>query len=148
MSDSDYRLARCMKTQITPLLMFAGRAEEAIKFYLSLFDDSRLMHIERYQAGEAGPEGGVLRAEFWLGEQRLLCLDSPVQHAFGFTPASSLFVDCNSEQQQRELFGALSEGGSVLMPLGAYGFSRQFAWLSDRFGVSWQLNLADPRSPS
>ncbi len=131
-----------METQVTPLLMFTGRAEEAIKYYLSLFEDSKLMHIERYQAGEGGAEGSVLRAEFWLGGQRLLCADSAETHGVGFTPTSSLFVDCTSEAQLVSLFAALSAGGTVLMPLDGHGFSKKFGWVSDRFGVAWQLNLA------
>jgi predicted 3-demethylubiquinone-9 3-methyltransferase (glyoxalase superfamily) len=54
----------------------------------------------------------------------------------------SLFVDCDSEQQLDEAFAELSDGGTILMPLQAYPFSAKFAWLQDRFGVSWQLNLA------
>jgi predicted 3-demethylubiquinone-9 3-methyltransferase (glyoxalase superfamily) len=54
----------------------------------------------------------------------------------------SFFVDCESETEITRLCSALKEGGEELMPLGSYGFSRQFAWVNDRFGVSWQLNLA------
>jgi predicted 3-demethylubiquinone-9 3-methyltransferase (glyoxalase superfamily) len=64
-----------------------------------------------------------------------------VKHAFTFTPAFSFFVDCESEEELKRLYAALSADGATLMPLGNYGFSRQFAWVNDRFGVSWQLNL-------
>ncbi len=73
--------------------------------------------------------------------QTVRCTDSFVKHAFAFTPAFSLFLDCGSIEQIEQLFAKLSEGGSVDMPLGSYGFSRRFGWLNDRFGVSWQLNL-------
>jgi predicted 3-demethylubiquinone-9 3-methyltransferase (glyoxalase superfamily) len=53
----------------------------------------------------------------------------------------SLFVDCGDEAEIDALFGKLSDGGQILMPLNAYPFSRKFGWLSDRYGVSWQLNL-------
>jgi predicted 3-demethylubiquinone-9 3-methyltransferase (glyoxalase superfamily) len=77
-----------------------------------------------------------------LGEQRLLCIDSPVEHPFTFTPAVSLFVDCETAADLDELFARLSDGGAILMALAEYPFSRRFGWLTDRFGVSWQLNLA------
>jgi predicted 3-demethylubiquinone-9 3-methyltransferase (glyoxalase superfamily) len=59
-----------------------------------------------------------------------------------FTPASSTFVDFDSVAELERVFGILSEGCQVLMPLDNYGFSQRFGWLNDRFGVSWQLNLA------
>jgi len=64
-----------------------------------------------------------------------------VKHAFTFTPSMSIFVDCENEAELHEAFKQLSEGGKVLMPLDSYGFSSKFWWVSDRFGVSWQLNL-------
>lgn len=131
-----------MANSITTFLMFQGRAEEAISFYISLFGGSEIKHIERYGAGEQGAEGSVKRATFTLAGRDYMCIDSPVKHAFGFTPSISLFVDCESEAELEDAFRRLSEGGGVLMPLGNYGFSTRFGWLADRFGVSWQLNLA------
>lgn len=131
-----------MATKITTFLMFEGRAQEAMKLYESLFDDADVVSIERWGADEAGAEGTVQRATLRLAGQTLIFFDSPVEHAFGFTPAISLFVDCGSEQEVDDLFAALSDGGEVLMGLDAYPFSKRFAWVNDRFGVSWQLNLA------
>jgi predicted 3-demethylubiquinone-9 3-methyltransferase (glyoxalase superfamily) len=128
-------------TTARPFLMFEGRAEEAMNAYIELFDDGAIEEIRRYGAGEAGPEGSVHVARFRVGGLSVMCIDSPAKHAFGFTPAISLFVDCRSEAELERLAAALSEGGEFLMPLGDYGFSRRFAWVSDRFGVSWQLNL-------
>jgi predicted 3-demethylubiquinone-9 3-methyltransferase (glyoxalase superfamily) len=127
--------------KITTFLMFEGRAEEAMKFYVSLFENSRVEAIKRYGPGEAGAEGSVTLARFSLNGREFLCIDSPVKHAFTFTPAISLFVDCHSEPELDGLFGRLSEGGQVLMPLDRYPFSRKFGWIADRYGVSWQLNL-------
>jgi predicted 3-demethylubiquinone-9 3-methyltransferase (glyoxalase superfamily) len=127
--------------QITPFLMFAGAAEEAMHFYVSLFPGSRILSIERYGAGEPGKDGSVKHAVFELNATRFLAIDSAVQHAFTFTPAVSLFVDCDARQQLDDAFLALSAGGQVLMPPAAYGFSQWFTWVQDRFGVSWQLNL-------
>lgn len=131
-----------MPTSIRPFLMFAGRAEEALKFYVSLFPGGEVIEIARYSPGGLGAEGSVMKANFRIGDQTLMCIDSPAKHDFTFTPAFSLYVDCETEEEIRRLSSALAEGGAVFMPLGAYWFSRQFAWVSDRFGVSWQLNLA------
>ena len=127
---------------IRPFLMFEGKAEEAMNFYLSLFPLAKILDIQRYGANQPGPEGSVKKASFSIGRQTVLCTDSFVKHGFTFTPAFSFFVDCASEEEINRLSASLSEGGATLMPLGKYGFSRKFAWVNDRFGVSWQLNLA------
>lgn len=131
-----------MSTTVQPFLMFEGDAEKAMNYYVSLFADGRIVDVVRYGPGGPGPEGSVVKASFSVGGQTVLCTDSFVKHAFTFTPASSLFVECESEEEIRRLASALVEGGGALMPLGDYGFSRMFAWVNDRFGVSWQLNLA------
>lgn len=131
-----------MPSKITPHLMFEGVAEEAMNFYVSLFADAKITHVERYGPGEPGAEGSFKRARFHLGQQEFICLESPVKHGFTFTPSISLFVECESEAELDQLYSKLAEGGAVLMPLANYGFSTKFGWLNDRFGVSWQLNLA------
>jgi len=130
-----------MTTKLTPFLMFQGAAQEAIRRYVDLFDDGRVLSMDLYGPDEPGAEGTVRHAEFTIAGQTLRCIDSPAVHAFSFTPATSLFVDCDTEEQLRGLSDALGEGGAMLMPLGDYGFSRLFVWLNDRWGVSWQLNL-------
>jgi predicted 3-demethylubiquinone-9 3-methyltransferase (glyoxalase superfamily) len=130
-----------MSTKVRPFLMFEGKAEEAMRFYVSLFPGGEITHISRYGSGGPGPEGSVIVATFTIAGQAVMCSDSFVKHDFTFTPASSLFVDCTSEDELRRLVAALSDGGKTLMPLDNYGFSRQFAWVNDRYGVSWQLNL-------
>ena len=127
---------------ITPFLMFEGKPEEAINFYLSIFGNSNLIAIQRYGPGQAGAEGSVMQAKITLAGQTLMFIDSPGKHDFTFTPSISFFVDCTEERELDELFGKLSENGQTLMPLNNYGFSRKFGWVADRFGVSWQLNLA------
>ena len=127
--------------QIATFLMFTGAAEEAMRFYVSLFPRSRIVSVERYGPNEQGAEGSVKRAEFEINATRFMCIDSPVQHAFGFTPSISLFVDCDTRDELDRAIEALGREGQVLMPPAAYGFSRWFAWVQDRFGVSWQLNL-------
>ena len=131
-----------MAHRISPFLMFQGSAEEAMRFYVGLFARSEVRSVERYGADGPGAEGSVKRADFTLAGQEVICIDSPVQHAFTFTPSMSLFVECESEAELQKAFDALSAGGAVLMPLNNYGFSQKFGWVNDRYGVSWQLNLA------
>jgi len=75
-----------------------------------------------------------------INGQQFMCIDSYVAHGFSFTPAMSLYVHCESESEVGKLFEALSAGGAILMPLGAYPFSKKYGWVNDRFGVSWQLS--------
>lgn len=131
-----------MAISVTPFLMFQGDGAAALDFYLSTLPGSRLDEIERYGAGEVGPEGGLKRARFTVGGLTVICLDSPVKHAFTFTPSFSFWIDCSSEDEVRHLAKALADGGGDLMPVGNYGFSTLFAWVNDRFGVSWQINFA------
>lgn len=130
-----------MAEQITTFLMFDGEAEAAMEFYVSLFENSAITSVKRYAPGEPGRPGSVVRANFSLAGQTFMCIDSPVELAFDFAPSMSLFVTCNSDQEIENLFTRLSAGGRVMMPLDSYPFSAKFAWLSDRFGVSWQLSL-------
>ena len=88
-----------------------------------------------------GPAGTIKLATIEFNGATLQVIDSPIPHDFDFTPSMSLFVDCESEEQLTAAFAALSEGGEVMMPLNNYGFSKQFGWCKDRFGLSWQLNL-------
>lgn len=129
-----------MSQTITPFLMFEGRAGEAITLYTALFG-GQVTSMQRYGPGGPGPEGSVQLAEIELAGLRLRVSDSPVRHAFSFTPSVSLFVDFSDEADLRRVYAGLADGGGELMPLGDYGFSRLFGWVNDRFGVSWQLNV-------
>lgn len=130
-----------MARRVSTHLMFEGDATAALELYAGIFGGFVVQNVERYQAGEAGPEGMVKQAQVLFNEHALIIIDSPIKHGFTFTPAISLFVECVSLEELEEVFGKLSEGGQVFMPLGNYGFSTRFGWCSDRFGVSWQLNL-------
>jgi predicted 3-demethylubiquinone-9 3-methyltransferase (glyoxalase superfamily) len=133
-----------MQRQVFTFLMFEGRAEEAMNFYVSLFEDAKVVAIRRYGPGEGGKEGSVMHARFTIGDQAFMCIDSPASHGFTFTPAISIFLVCDGAEEVDRLFGAFSEGGQVMMPLGEYPFSPRFAWIADRYGVSWQLSAAQP----
>jgi predicted 3-demethylubiquinone-9 3-methyltransferase (glyoxalase superfamily) len=131
-----------MAETITPLLMFDGQAEAAMTFYRSLFDDAEVLSITRYGPEGPGADGSVMHATFTIAGREFMCMDSSQKHEFGFTPAISLYVNCADEAEIDRRYAALVDGGQELMPLGNYGFSTKFGWVNDRFGVSWQLNLA------
>ena len=132
--------------ELIPFLMFCGdqhgKAEEAIDWYCSIFSDSRIVDIDRYGPEGPDPEGTVRVATFELGGNRVKAIDSAAEHDFTFTPAISLWIECSSDDELERAAAALGEGGNFLMPLGDYGFSKRFCWVADRYGVTWQLNLA------
>jgi predicted 3-demethylubiquinone-9 3-methyltransferase (glyoxalase superfamily) len=130
-----------MAKEINPFLMFASGAEAAMNFYISLFPGARVESISRYGAEGPGTEGSVKQATLLLLERRFEFFDSPVRHAFTFTPAISFAVACESAEEVDHLFAQLSDGGQILMGLDAYPFARRFGWVNDRFGVSWQLRF-------
>jgi predicted 3-demethylubiquinone-9 3-methyltransferase (glyoxalase superfamily) len=130
--------------KITPFLWFDSQAEEAMHFYTSIFKHSKIMNIARY--GEAGaevsgkPKGTVMTVTFELEGQEFGALNGGP--SFHFSPAVSFFVNCKTQEEVDTLWEKLSTGGTVLMKLDTYPFSEKFGWLEDRFGISWQLNLA------
>lgn len=127
--------------EITPFLMYSGNAEEAMNYYLSVFDRSEIVSIQRYGPGEDGAEGSVMHATFILNGQKFMCIDSNMEHGFTFTPAFSFFATCESKEEVDRVFARLADGGQVLMPLETYPFSERFGWVQDRYGVSWQVSL-------
>ena len=122
--------------------MFQGQASEALDLYMKVIPNSKIESITRYGPGEPGKDGTVKMAYARIGGLEVRINDSPIEHAFGFTPSLSLFVELPDEESLTTVTKELEDGGKTLMPLGSYGFSKKFAWVSDRFGVSWQLNLA------
>jgi predicted 3-demethylubiquinone-9 3-methyltransferase (glyoxalase superfamily) len=101
---------------VRPFLMFEGKAEEAMNFYVSLFPGAQVIDIVRYGPGQPGPEGTVMKASFTVGGQTVLCTDSFVKHGFSFTPSFSFFVECASAEEIERIYGALSAGGVWVQP--------------------------------
>lgn len=113
--------------KIVPFLWFNGQAEEAMNLYVSIFKNSKVGNVSRY--GDAGPgaKGSVMSATFQIEGQDFYALNGGPQ--FSFTPAISLFVNCETQQEVDDLWEKLSAGGEP----GRCG------WLKDKFGVSWQI---------
>ena len=130
-----------MKTltdKIVPHLWFNRDAKEAVRFYISLFSNSAIVSESRI---EGTPSGEVDIITFNLRDQRFMAINGGP--AFRFTDAVSFFVYCGSDSEIERLYERLSENGSVLMPLGKYDWSGRYAWVRDKFGVSWQLDVDD-----
>ena len=113
--------------KITPFLWFDGKAEEAMNFYVSLFENSRIVSVTRNANGGPGPKGAVMSCTFDLDGQQFHALNGGPH--FTFTPAISLFVNCETQEEVDELWEKLSEGGE----------KSRCGWLKDKFGLSWQV---------
>lgn len=132
-----------MAQKIFPCLWFNDQAEEAAKLYVSIFKNSGIKNISHYGKSSAEvsgrKKGSVMTVEFEIEKQTFLGLNGgPV---FSFSPAISFFIGCETVEEVDRLYNVLSEKGGVLMPLDKYPFSERYAWINDRFGVSWQLFL-------
>jgi predicted 3-demethylubiquinone-9 3-methyltransferase (glyoxalase superfamily) len=116
--------------RITPFLWFDTQAEEAAKFYASIFPNSRILKTARYGEAGPGPKGSVMTVEFELDGQRMIALNGGPH--FKFTEAISLSVDCRDQKEVDHYWSKLSQGGQESM----------CGWLKDRYGLSWQVNPA------
>lgn len=133
---------------ISPCLWFDTQAEEVVEFYTSLFPNSLIKNILRY--GKEGkeiqkkPEGSVLTIDFTLDEVPFVALNGTP--AFQHNESISLFVYCETDERINFLYEKFSESGSVNMPLDKYDWSSKYAWVKDKFGVSWQLDISKSNS--
>jgi len=112
-----------------------------LNYYVELFDNSKIVNVQRWGEGSPGAEGKIMHATFNLNGNLFMCSDSPPVHDWDFSPAVSNYIECENEDELERLFSKLSENGTVTMPLNNYGFSQKFGWVIDQFGISWQLNL-------
>ncbi|MFM2222659.1 MAG: hypothetical protein RLZZ78_916 [Armatimonadota bacterium] len=128
---------------VTPCLMFNGNASEAIALYLEAFPAAMLVDRSDYSATDDAMSGKVRSATLSIAANRLRIIDSPVPHGFSFTPAVSLYVELSDEATIFHAFETLANRGTVLLPLDTYPHSPTYGWLTDRFGVSWQLSQPD-----
>jgi predicted 3-demethylubiquinone-9 3-methyltransferase (glyoxalase superfamily) len=113
--------------KITPFLWFDRQAEEAANYYVSIFKNSKITAISRYGDAGPGPKGSVMVVSFELDGQQFCALNGgPV---FSFTPAISFFVNCETQAEVDDLWERLSAGGR----------KDRCGWLTDKYGVSWQI---------
>jgi predicted 3-demethylubiquinone-9 3-methyltransferase (glyoxalase superfamily) len=115
---------------ITPFLWYDAQAEDAAKFYVSVFSNSRITHLSRYSDAGPGPTGSVMMVNFELEGRRFTALNGGP--TYRLSEAFSLMVECTDQADIDRLWGALGDGGSYNV----------CGWLKDRFGLSWQINYA------
>jgi len=127
--------------KIVPFLWFNDNAEEAMNFYISIFKNSKALNISRYLEDSRRPKGTVMAATFRIEGHTFYALNAGPE--FTFSPSNSFYVSCKTLPEIKRLWEKLSEGGSVMMELNKYPFSERYGWLQDKFGVSWQLILAE-----
>jgi predicted 3-demethylubiquinone-9 3-methyltransferase (glyoxalase superfamily) len=113
--------------KITTFLWFNGQAEEAMNFYISIFKNSKVINVSRYGEGGPGPKGSVMSATFQLEGQTFIALNGGPQ--YHFTPAISLFVNCETQEEVDGFWKKLLEGGR----------EDRCGWLQDKYGLSWQI---------
>ncbi|MCU7496084.1 MAG: VOC family protein [Ignavibacteria bacterium] len=121
------------KQKIIPFFLFVGQehgnAEEALRFYTSLFPDSAITAVEHFGPNDNEPEGTLKQGKFSLCGLEFIAMDSSLAHAFTFTPAFSFMVNCTDQAEVDFFWNKLSEGGNM----------GQCGWLEDRYGVAWQI---------
>jgi predicted 3-demethylubiquinone-9 3-methyltransferase (glyoxalase superfamily) len=113
--------------KIRPFLWFDSNAEEAMNFYTSIFKNSKIGQVRRYGDSGPGPKGSVMTATFQIEGLEFMALNGGPHYKI--TPAISLFVNCETQKEVDELWEKLSAGGETL----------QCGWLTDKFGVTWQI---------
>jgi len=116
-----------MQQKITPFLWFDGKAEEAVKFYSSIFKNSKVNNIKYWGEGSPFPKGQVMAATVELDGLQFYAFDAGPQ--FKFTEAISFFVTCEDQAEVDHFWEKLSEGGE----------KSRCGWLKDKFGISWQI---------
>ena len=113
--------------KITPFLWFDDKAEEAANFYVSLFKNSKIVSVSRYGDSGTGQKGTVMSVEFQLNGQEFYALNGGPHYKF--SPATSFFISCETQQEVDELWEKLSVGGKP----------NQCGWIDDKYGLTWQV---------
>lgn len=130
------------KPSFTTCLWFNGEGREAAAYYTGIFPDSTISQtVDNPGDLPSGKKGQELTVAFSLCGQSFLALNGGPE--FKINPSISFMVNCKSENEVDHFWNALSPGGTVMMPLDKYPFSKKYGWVADRFGVSWQIILSD-----
>ncbi len=114
--------------KITPFLWYDDKAEEAANFYVSIFKNSKILHVARYGDAGPGPKGSVMVAEFQIEGQNFVALNGGPQ--FKFTEAVSFVINCETQEEVDYFWEQLTANG---------GAESMCGWLKDKYGLSWQV---------
>lgn len=135
------------KNTISTCLWFDDQAEEAANFYISIFENAEVLDTTPYliETPSDKPIGSTMTVEFELEGYRFMALNGGPH--FTPNPSISFFINCDTEEEVDQLWEQLSDGGTPLMPLDSYPFSDKYGWVQDKYGISWQLILADGEAP-
>ena len=135
--------------KIIPFLWYDNNAEEAVNFYTSVFDNSKILSITRYNEDSAKAAGqkadSAMTIGFQLEGQNFTALNGGPH--FKLNQSTSFFVYCESDEKIENVFKKLSKGGQVIFPLDKYDWSPKYAWIIDKFGLSWQLDVDKINNP-
>lgn len=126
--------------KIVPFIWFDTQAQEAIELYTSIFSNSSIQITTRYGDGMPQPKGSVMTVNFSLENQNFIALNGGPY--FKLNPSISFFVTLESEKEVDTLWEKLSADAEVLMPFQSYDWSPKYGWLTDKFGISWQISLS------
>lgn len=130
-----------MSQKIRICLMFNGKAEEAMRFYTSVFKEAEINDIVYFDDTTDLDERNVMHGILTIKGQEIMFMDNIEKDNFEFSPSLSIFVNCENEEEIDQLFINLSKEGEILIPLETYDYSRKHGWVQDKFKVVWQLNL-------
>ncbi|MCL2438383.1 MAG: VOC family protein [Coriobacteriia bacterium] len=129
----------CTVSRIAPFLTFQGKAEEAIHYYADTLPGATIESLVFFEEGQGGIPGTVMNGTLLFAGQRILFMDmDPATNPPAFSWATSLYLDCESEEEFDTLFKGLSQGGTVMMHEGPFMHFKQVAWVIDKYGVCWQ----------
>jgi predicted 3-demethylubiquinone-9 3-methyltransferase (glyoxalase superfamily) len=127
--------------EIIPCITYNGCAEEAVQYYVSIIPNSKIETIEYYKKGERGEEGKVSRAAFWLMDKPFMAFDMDEPECPVHNWAISFYINCIDEKIFNSIFEKLWNNGIILMGPEAFSIYRKAAWVTDKYGITWQVIL-------
>jgi predicted 3-demethylubiquinone-9 3-methyltransferase (glyoxalase superfamily) len=125
--------------RVTPFLTFHGNAEEAMNFYSAVLPDAKIESIVRFEKGGRGDKGKIMTGKLSFMGQQFMFMDMNVEYDCpAFSWAASFYLNCMDEAEFDAVFSGLAQGGFVMMKEEPFMQFRKVAWVTDKFGITWQ----------